>query len=141
MSFVSFVVKKIMAKPSVIVVGGGLGGLWATLRLAEAGIGVDLFSLFPVKRSHSCCAQGGINAVLDVKGQHDSLWQHIVDTIKGGDYLADQPPIKTMCEEAPGVIRTFDRMGVTFSRTPEGSMDQRSELCRLRCDHQRRKLL
>ena len=46
------------------------------------------------------------------------IWQHIVDTIKGGDYLSDQPPIKSLCEEAPGVIRTFDRMGVTFSRTP-----------------------
>jgi succinate dehydrogenase / fumarate reductase, flavoprotein subunit len=112
-------------KPKVIVVGGGLGGLWATLRVAEAGFPVDLFSLFPVKRSHSCCAQGGINAVLDVKGENDTIWEHIVDTIKGGDYLADQPPIKTMCEEAPGLIRTFDRMGVTFSRTPEGIMDQR----------------
>jgi len=113
------------AKPRVIVVGGGLGGLWAALRVAEGGFPVDLLSLFPVKRSHSCCAQGGINAVLDVKGQRDSVWQHIVDTIKGGDYLADQPPIKSMCEEAPGLIRTFDRMGVTFSRTPEGTMDQR----------------
>ncbi len=112
-------------KPRVIVVGGGLGGLWATLRIAEAGFPVDLFSLFPVKRSHSCCAQGGINAVLDIKGQNDSIWQHIVDTIKGGDYLADQPPIRNLCEEAPGVIRTFDRMGVTFSRTAEGIMDQR----------------
>lgn len=114
-----------MAKQRVIVIGGGLGGLWATIRLCEAGIPVDLFSLFPVKRSHSCCAQGGINAVLDVKGQSDSIWQHIVDTIKGGDYLADQPPIKSMCEDAPGLIRTYDRMGVTFSRTPEGIMDQR----------------
>lgn len=114
-----------MAKQRVAVVGGGLGGLWATVRLAEAGHAVDLFSLFPVKRSHSCCAQGGINAVLDIKGQHDSIEQHIIDTIKGGDYLSDQPPIKSMCEEAPGLIRTFDRMGVTFSRTPEGFMDQR----------------
>lgn len=113
------------AKSKVIVVGGGLGGLWAALRAAENGVSVDLFSLFPVKRSHSCCAQGGINAVLDIKGQHDSIHQHIVDTIKGGDYLADQPPIKTMCESAPGLIRTYDRMGVTFSRTPEGIMDQR----------------
>jgi len=112
-------------KPRVIVVGGGLGGLWATLRIAERGLPIDLFSLFPVKRSHSCCAQGGINAVLDVKGQNDSIWQHIVDTIKGGDYLSDQPPIRNLCEEAPGLIRTFDRMGVTFSRTPEGIMDQR----------------
>ncbi|MBU0641159.1 MAG: succinate dehydrogenase (quinone) flavoprotein subunit [Planctomycetes bacterium] len=112
-------------KPKIIVVGGGLGGLWAALRIAESGFLVDIFSLFPVKRSHSCCAQGGINAVLDVKGQDDSIWQHIVDTIKGGDYLADQPPIRNLCEEAPGLIRTFDRMGVTFSRTPEGIMDQR----------------
>lgn len=113
------------SKFRVIVVGGGLGGLWAALRAAENGVSVDLFSLFPVKRSHSCCAQGGINAVLDIKGQQDSVHQHIVDTIKGGDYLADQPPIKTMCESAPGLIRTYDRMGVTFSRTPEGIMDQR----------------
>lgn len=114
-----------MAKQRVAVVGGGLGGLWATLRICENGFPVDLFSLFPVKRSHSCCAQGGINAVLDVKGQTDSVWQHIVDTIKGGDYLSDQPPIVTMCEDAPGIIRSFDRMGVTFSRTAEGIMDQR----------------
>ena len=112
-------------KPKVIVIGGGLGGLWAALRVAERGVPVDLFSLFPVKRSHSCCAQGGINAVMDIKGQDDSVRQHIVDTIKGGDYLADQPPIQSMCETAPGIIRTYDRMGVTFSRTPEGIMDQR----------------
>ena len=113
------------AKPTAIVVGGGLGGLWAALRLAEAGVAVDLFSLFEVKRSHSACAQGGINAVMDTKGQRDSIRQHIVDTIKGGAYLADQPPIVTMCEEAPGLIHTFERMGVTFSRTPEGLLDLR----------------
>ncbi len=107
------------------MVGGGLAGLWAAVRAAERGYPVDLFSLFPVKRSHSCCAQGGINAVLDIKGEHDSVWQHIVDTIKGGDYLADQPPIRSLCEAAPGLIRSFDRMGVTFSRTPEGILDQR----------------
>jgi succinate dehydrogenase / fumarate reductase flavoprotein subunit len=109
----------------VIVIGGGLGGLWATLRIAEAGFRVALFSLFEVKRSHSVCAQGGINASLDTKGQRDSIWQHFVDTIKGGSYLANQPPVKSMCDEAPGLIQTFERMGVTFSRTPEGIMDLR----------------
>ncbi|MFH1844895.1 MAG: succinate dehydrogenase flavoprotein subunit [bacterium] len=112
-------------KPKIIVVGGGLGGLWATLRISEAGNQVDLFSLLPVKRSHSACAQGGVNACLDTKGQKDSVWQHTVDTIKGGAYLANQPPVKSMCEDAPGLIRTFDRMGVTWSRTPEGVMDLR----------------
>ena len=69
----------------VIIVGGGLGGLWAALRAADGGCQVDLFSLFAVRRSHSCCAQGGINAVLDVKGENDSLWEHFVDTFKGGE--------------------------------------------------------
>jgi succinate dehydrogenase / fumarate reductase flavoprotein subunit len=109
----------------VIVVGGGLGGLWAALRTAEAGFPVDIFSLFEVKRSHSVCAQGGINACLDTKGEGDSIHQHIVDTIKGGAYLANQPPVKSLCEDAPGLIQTFERMGVPFSRTPEGLLDQR----------------
>ncbi len=112
-------------KPETIVIGGGLGGLWASIRIAEAGFPVKLFSLFEVKRSHSACAQGGINACMDTKGQHDSVWQHVVDTIKGGAYLGNQPPIKSMCEDAPGLLRTFERMGVTFSRTPEGIMDLR----------------
>ena len=83
------------AKRKAIVIGGGLGGLWAALTLANRGVRVDLFSLFEVKRSHSACAQGGINAVLDTKGQRDSIRQHIIDTIKGGSYLANQPPIKS----------------------------------------------
>jgi succinate dehydrogenase / fumarate reductase flavoprotein subunit len=110
---------------SVIVVGGGLGGLMASLRIAASGHRVQLFSLFEVMRSHSVCAQGGINAVLDAKGERDSIDQHIHDTIKGGSYLANQPPVKSLCEEAPGLIRTFERMGVAFSRTPEGTLDQR----------------
>lgn len=110
---------------NVIVVGGGLGGLWATLRTVEAGNTVQLFSLFEVKRSHSACAQGGINACMDTKGHNDTPFQHFVDTVKGGGYLVDQAPAKTMCDEAPGVIRAFERMGVTFSRTPEGIMDLR----------------
>ena len=114
-----------MSRPGVIVIGGGLGGLWATLRIAEAGFPVTVFSLFEVRRSHSVCAQGGINAVLDLKGQHDSIRQHVIDTVKGGEYLANQPPIQSLCNDAPGLIRTFERMGVTFSRTPEGLLDLR----------------
>ncbi|WP_369163268.1 succinate dehydrogenase (quinone) flavoprotein subunit [Candidatus Thiodiazotropha sp. LNASS1] len=99
--------------------------MWSALRVAEAGFQVEIFSLFEVKRSHSVCAQGGINACFDSKGERDSVWQHIVDTLKGGAYLANQPPVKSMCEQAPGIIRTFERMGVTFSRTAEGLLDLR----------------
>jgi succinate dehydrogenase / fumarate reductase flavoprotein subunit len=86
---------------------------------------VDLFSIVPVKRSHSVCAQGGINAAKNLKGEGDSTWQHFDDTIYGGDFLANQPPVKAMCEAAPGIIDLLDRMGVPFNRTPEGLLDFR----------------
>ena len=114
-----------MRQPKIIVVGGGLAGLMATIRVAEAGVPVDLFSIVPVKRSHSVCAQGGINAAKNTKGEGDSIDKHFDDTIYGGDFLANQPLVKRMCEAAPGIIDLLDRMGVMFNRTPEGLLDYR----------------
>ena len=87
-----------MAKGKVIIVGGGLAGLMATIKVAESGTPVDLFSLVPVKRSHSVCAQGGINGAVNTKGEGDSPWEHFDDTVYGGDFLANQPPVKAMTE-------------------------------------------
>src|SRR3990172_10135307 len=101
-----------VGKPKVIVVGGGLAGLAATIRAAELGLDVELFSLVPVRRSHSTCAQGGINAAKNLKGEGDSVWQHFDDTVYGGDFLANQPLVKRMCEAAPDIIDLTDRMGV-----------------------------
>ncbi len=112
-------------KGKIIVVGGGLAGLMATIKAAEAGVNVELFSLVPVKRSHSVCAQGGINGAVNTKGEGDSPWEHFDDTIYGGDFLANQPPVKAMCEAAPGIIHLMDRMGVMFNRTEEGLLDFR----------------
>ncbi|HUS19953.1 MAG TPA: succinate dehydrogenase flavoprotein subunit [Terriglobales bacterium] len=114
-----------MAKPKIIVVGGGLAGLSAVIKIAESGGDVDLFSIVPVKRSHSVCAQGGINAAKNLKGEGDTTAQHFDDTIYGGDFLANQPPVKEMCDAAPAIIDLLDRMGVTFNRTPEGLLDFR----------------
>jgi succinate dehydrogenase / fumarate reductase flavoprotein subunit len=114
-----------MRHPKVIIVGGGLAGLAATIRVAESGVAVDLFSIVPVKRSHSVCAQGGINAAKNLKGEGDSTWKHFDDTIYGGDFLANQALVKRMCEAAPAIIDLLDRMGVMFNRTPEGLLDFR----------------
>lgn len=114
-----------MGQQKVIVVGGGLAGLMTAIKVAEAGVPVDLFSLVPVKRSHSVCAQGGINGAVNTKGEGDSPWEHFDDTVYGGDFLANQPPVLKMCEAAPGIIYLMDRMGVMFNRTPEGLLDFR----------------
>jgi succinate dehydrogenase / fumarate reductase flavoprotein subunit len=109
----------------LIVVGGGLAGLMATIRACEAGMEVDLFSVVPVKRSHSVCAQGGINGAVNTKGEGDSPHEHFDDTVYGGDFLANQPPVKKMCDMAPGIIYLMDRLGVPFNRTAEGLLDFR----------------
>ncbi|MCI0612605.1 succinate dehydrogenase flavoprotein subunit, partial [bacterium] len=86
---------------------------------------IKLISVTKVKRSHSVCAQGGINAALNLKNEDDSPIIHAYDTMKGGDFLADQPPILEMCMAAPGIIRLMDRLGCPFNRTHEGNIDVR----------------
>lgn len=117
---------RLMATKRVVVIGGGLAGLAATMKLCELGIPVDLISLTPVKRSHSVCAQGGINSCNDQTRQlGDSEWHHFDDTVYGGDFLQHQPPVQEMTAWAPKVIDLMDRLGVTFNRTQEGFLDRR----------------
>ncbi|TWU02384.1 succinate dehydrogenase flavoprotein subunit [Stieleria varia] len=115
-----------MANHRVVVIGGGLAGLSSTMKLAELGVEVDLISLTPVKRSHSVCAQGGINSCNDQTRQlGDNEWKHLDDTVYGGDFLNHQPPVKEMAYWAPKVIELMDRLGVPFNRTGEGFIDRR----------------
>lgn len=109
----------------VIVVGGGLAGLATAMKLAEQDCRIKLVSLTKARRSHSVCAQGGINIAVNLKGEGDSPIIHAYDTIKGGDFLANQPPILEMCMAGPGILRIFDRMGCPFNRTLEGHVDFR----------------
>ena len=109
----------------IIIIGGGLAGLSAAKTIAGKDVRVDIFSIVKVKRSHSVCAQGGINGAVNTKGEGDSPYQHFYETVYAGDFLANQSPVKEMCEAGPDIIFMLDRMGVMFNRTPEGNLDFR----------------
>jgi len=112
----------IKRKTRVVIIGGGLAGLSAAMKLCELGAEVVIVAYQSLKRSHSVCAQGGINAAMDARGEGDSPDNHFYDTIKGGDFLAEQPLVRDMCFKAPAIIHLLDRMGVPFNRTAEGHL-------------------
>jgi succinate dehydrogenase / fumarate reductase flavoprotein subunit len=112
-----------MGKQRVVIVGGGLAGLAAAMQLAENEINVDLISMVPVKRSHSVCAQGGINCVNKfTRAQGDTEWNHFDDSVYGGEFLNNQALVKEMCDWAPRIVDLSDRLGVPFNRSPEGNL-------------------
>ena len=115
-----------MITHDIIIIGGGLAGMRAALE-ASKEVDTAVISKQHPLRSHSGAAQGGIAAVLDGWAEKigDSLESHIYDTVKGSDYLGDQDAIEILCREAPGDIRSMDRMGAIFSRTEEGMIAQR----------------
>ncbi|UCE20535.1 MAG: FAD-binding protein [Gemmatimonadota bacterium] len=111
----------------VLVIGGGLAGLRAAIAAHDAGCDAAVLSkVYPI-RSHSGAAQGGINAALanHPEGKDDSWERHAFDTIKGSDYLADQPRVEILTQEAPERVLEMEHWGTYFSRTPDGHIAQR----------------
>ncbi len=115
-----------MLSYDILIVGGGLAGL-AAAHQADPSLSVALISRVHPLRSHSVAAQGGINAALGnhPDGRDDNWEKHAFDTIKGSDFLADQPAAELLCREAAPVIYELERMGVPFSRFPGGVIAQR----------------
>jgi succinate dehydrogenase / fumarate reductase, flavoprotein subunit len=106
-----------------IVVGGGGAGLRAAIELQDHVRTAVISKLYPT-RSHTGAAQGGVCAALGNVEEDSPEW-HAFDTIKGGDYLTDQPAAMLMTEEAVEAIYQLERWGLPFNRTPDGKIDQR----------------
>lgn len=106
-----------------VIVGAGAAGLMAALQLAGKCRVAVVSKLHPL-RSHTGAAQGGIAATLGNVEEDRCEW-HMYDTIKGGDYLNDQDAVQILCAEAPAAVVALEQMGMPFSRTAHGRIDQR----------------
>ncbi len=115
---------KLYHKIDAVVVGAGLAGLMAALKIAQSGSEVAVITKVYPTRSHSGGAQGGIAAAL-ANTAEDSLEMHMFDTIKGSDYLGDQDVIEFFVDEAIKTTYEYEHMGVPFSRTEDGRINQR----------------
>jgi succinate dehydrogenase / fumarate reductase flavoprotein subunit len=109
-------------KFDVIIVGSGGAGLMAAMQLPNASVAV-LTKVYPT-RSHTGAAQGGVAAALG--NQEEDHWKwHMYDTVKGGDYLVDQPAAEILAREAIDAVYELEHRGLPFNRTADGRIDQR----------------
>ena len=109
----------------VLVIGAGLAGERAAIAAAAEGNEVTILSLVPPRRSHSCAAQGGMQASLGNcnKGAGDSKELHWLDTVKGSDWGADQEAARIFADNAPLAMREMAHFGVPWSRVKGGPAD------------------
>src|SRR5579885_1811363 len=109
-------------KFDVIIVGSGGAGLMAAMQLPNASVAV-LTKVYPT-RSHTGAALGGIDAALGNLEEDHWKW-HMYDTVKGGDYLVDQPAAEILARDAIDAVYELEHRGLPFDRTPDGRIDQR----------------
>ena len=107
----------------VLIVGAGGAGMRAAIEAGPEARTAALTKLYPT-RSHTGAAQGGMCAAL-ANVEEDNWEWHTFDTVKGGDYLADQDAVEVMAKEAIDAVLDLEKMGLPFNRTPEGKIDQR----------------
>ena len=107
----------------VLIIGAGLAGERCAIEAAAAGLDALIISLVPPRRSHSCAAQGGMQAALGncVKAEGDSPALHFLDTVRGSDWGADQEVANIFAEEAPVAVRELAHFGVPWTRVRAGS--------------------
>jgi len=99
-----------------------LAGERAAISASAEGNEVVILSLVPPRRSHSCAAQGGMQAALGncAKGEGDSEELHWLDTVKGSDWGCDQEVARIFADTAPVAMREMAHHGVPWTRVKGG---------------------
>lgn len=109
----------------VLVIGAGLAGERVAIACASEGLDVTILSLVPPRRSHSCAAQGGMQASLgnSVMGEGDNSTIHWLDTVRGSDWGADQEVARIFADIAPAAMREMAHFGVPWNRVKGGPQE------------------
>jgi len=100
-----------------LVIGCGVAGMRAAIEASPFG-GVIMLHKGRLEQSSTAWAQGGIAAVVDPK--HDSIEQHMQDTMHTGGGLCDESIVRTLCEEGPDCIDELKHWGMAFDRAEGG---------------------
>ncbi len=100
----------------VLVLGSGVAGLSAAVRLAGRNLGVLTKGV--LSQSATRWAQGGVAAVLG--GDEDSTDLHLADTLAAGAGLCDEEAVRILVDEGPGRVHELITLGVEFDREASG---------------------
>lgn len=107
----------------LLCIGAGLAGERVAIEVARAGFETICLSLVPPRRSHSCAAQGGMQAALGncAMGAGDCPEVHFEDTVKGSDWGCDQEVARLFVETAPIAVREMAFWGMPWNRVVPGT--------------------
>ena len=106
------------SKYSAIIIGSGIAGLYAALKIEQQtrlSDGILLITKSKLGESNSRYAQGGMVGVLK-ENKSDSTASHISDTIKAGAGLSELNTVKFISENSDKVIKDLLNFGVEFDR-------------------------
>lgn len=110
------------SKYSAVIIGSGIAGLYAALKIEQQldlPDGILLVTKSKLGESNSYYAQGGMVAVLK-ENEKDSVESHVTDTIKAGAGLSELNTIKFISENSDKVVKDLLKFGVEFDRDEQG---------------------
>lgn len=114
-------------KADLLIIGMGAAAQMAALYAHEAAPELKILIVTKALKGKGGCSrmvQGGMNVVLNAKDSHE---KHLMDTLKGGQYINDQDLAKTLVEQATPTVKDMEtKFGCFFDRNPDGTIHQKA---------------